>query len=568
MDKKKKAAQLKKRIAEEHIKALEKFESSFTESVTNEVSDALECLERYKDDYFGAITQLMELDDSSHLLRNCPAFLTNDTQQRRDIVKSKGLCWNCLSGSHQVKGSSQPKITMAAQSEDEMVFLETAIVYILDDYGRQHEARALLDSGSMSNFVSEALARKLMTTRTKVNVSVSGIGKAIQHVRGSITATVRSKTQHFATQLELLVLETPSSDIPTSPIDVSSWDMTNVTLADPTYHIPGRIDVVIGGDAFWELHTGHKRSLGPGRPWLVETHFGWAVAGNTSQSSHTSRICHIVTTEQTLEAIMTRFWENETIPDDPVYSVEEDSCEKHYVSTTTRNASGRYVVCLPINPIPSIVLGSSREIAKRRFLAVERRLEANPQMKGPYSAFMKEYEKLGHMKKMPNPVDDDCPHYYLPHHAVFKEKSTSTKVRVVFDASCKTSTGVSLNDKLLVGPVIQQDLFTIMLRFRSHAIAITADVEKMYRQILHDSRDRNFLRILYRENPNDPIDTYELQTVTYGTASAPFLATRTLRQIAQDHQDEYPRAANSKIYQMPSRFKGKSPQCYVRRDSC
>ncbi|XP_052901342.1 uncharacterized protein LOC128307502 [Anopheles moucheti] len=434
---------------------------------------------------------------------------------------------------------------MAAQSEDEMVFLETAIVYILDDYGRQHEARALLDSGSMSNFVSEALARKLMTTRTKVNVSVSGIGKAIQHVRGSITATVRSKSQHFATQLELLVLETPSSDIPTSPIDVSSWDMTNVTLADPTYHIPGRIDVVIGGDAFWELHTGHKRSLGPGRPWLVETHFGWAVAGNTSQSSHTSRICHMATNEQPLEAIMTRFWENETIPDDPVYSVEEDSCEKHYVSTTTRNASGRYVVCLPINPIPSIVLGSSREIAKRRFLAVERRLEANPQMKGPNSAFMKEYEKLGHMKKMPNPVDDDCPHYYLPHHAVLKEKSTSTKVRVVFDASCKTSTGVSLNDKLLVGPVIQQDLFTIMLRFRSHAIAITADVEKMYRQILHESRDRNFLRILYRENPNDPIDTYELQTVTYGTASAPFLATRTLRQIAQDHQDEYPRAANS-----------------------
>ncbi|XP_049293464.1 uncharacterized protein LOC125769073 [Anopheles funestus] len=409
-----------------------------------------------------------------------------------------------------------------------MVFLETAIVSIVDDYGKQHEARALLDSGSMANFVSEALDRKLLNTRTKVNVSVSGIGKAIQQVKGSITATVRSKIHHFDTQLEFLILDLPSADIPTTPIDVSSWEMRNVTLADPTYHIPGKIDIVIGGDAFWELHTGNKRSLGTGRPWLVETQFGWTVAGNSSQQTNTPRICHAAMNEKQLESIMTRFWENETILDDPVLSNEEDSCEKHYISTTTRNASGRYVVKLPFNPIPGIVLGASRESAKRRFLALERRLESNPLMKSAYSSFMEEYQRLGHMRKLSNPVDDTCPHYYLPHHAVLKEKSTSTKVRVVFDASCKTSSGISLNDTLLVGPIIQQDLFTIMLRFRSHAIAITADVEKMYRQILHDPLDKNFLRILYRDNPREAIDTFELQTVTYGTASALFLATRTL----------------------------------------
>ncbi|XP_049300569.1 uncharacterized protein LOC125774382 [Anopheles funestus] len=504
-----------------------------------------------------------------HLLRNCPEFINKEIQQRRDIVKTKGLCWNCLSSSHQVKScrsdyscrscrerhhsllhhashssvTVQPKVTLAAQSDDEMVFLETAMVYIVDDYGVKHEARALLDSGSMLNFISESLAQKLLTPRTKVNVCVTGIGSARQQVKGSITASVRSKDLHFTTPMEFFILDTPTyHSLPTKPVDVSSWDMPNVTLADPTYHVPGKVDLIIGSDPFWEVHTGRKRSLGAGKPWLVETRFGWAVSGNTVQSSPAPRVCHVATSECPLEAIMTRFWESETISDEPALSVEEDICENHFIANTTRDGSGRYVVSLPHKSNPNIILGASRQIADRRLLAVERRLKANPEMREAYSSFMREYENLGHMRRLEEPIDESCPHYYLPHHAVVKESSTSTKVRVVFDASCKTTSGYSLNDSLLVGPVVQQDLYTIMLRFRSHAIALTADVEKMYRQIRHHPPDKNFLRIRYRKDPSEPIATFELQTVTYGTASAPFLATRTLKQIAYDHQEQYPRA--------------------------
>lgn len=74
--------------------------------------------------------------------------------------------------------------------------------------------------------------------------------------------------------------------------------------------------------------------------------------------------------------------------------------------------------------------------------------------------------------------------FYLPHHAVLKESSTTTKVRVVFDGSAKTSTGYSLNDLLLVGPVVQQEILAIAIRFRKHRIAIVANAEKMYRQVL------------------------------------------------------------------------------------
>ncbi|XP_055632363.1 uncharacterized protein LOC129772869 [Toxorhynchites rutilus septentrionalis] len=147
------------------------------------------------------------------------------------------------------------------------------------------------------------------------------------------------------------------------------------------------------------------------------------------------------------------------------------------------------------------------------------------------------------MKKLVDPVDETKPHCYLPHHPVFKTSSFTTKVRVVFDASCKTSSGFSVNDLQLVGPVVQEDLLSIHIRFRIHRIAFVADVEKMYRQILLHQPFRRYQLILWRSSPDQPIATYELQTVTYGFASSPFLATRTLQQIAQDASKTYPAAA-------------------------
>ncbi|XP_043485408.1 uncharacterized protein LOC122513207 [Polistes fuscatus] len=95
----------------------------------------------------------------------------------------------------------------------------------------------------------------------------------------------------------------------------------------------------------------------------------------------------------------------------------------------------------------------------------------------------------------------------------------------------------------MVGPTIQEDLFALLVRFRSHAIAITADIAKMYRQIIIDPRDRKYQTILWRRQESDPVKTYRLNTVTYGTASASFLATRTLHQLASDEFNRFPRAA-------------------------
>jgi len=89
---------------------------------------------------------------------------------------------------------------------------------------------------------------------------------------------------------------------------------------------------------------------------------------------------------------------------------------------------------------------------------------------------MKEYEELGHIEPV-NSQELRPPCYVLPHHAVFKETSATTKTRVVFDGSSKTSNGLSLNDILQVGPTVQQDLYSIVLLFRTNQVCFTADIE-------------------------------------------------------------------------------------------
>jgi len=116
-------------------------------------------------------------------------------------------------------------------------------------------------------------------------------------------------------------------------------------------------------------------------------------------------------------------------------------------------------------------------------------------------------------------------------------------LRVVFDASCKTAEGISLNDAVMVGPVLQQDLLSILLRFRSFKYVITADIAKMYRQILLEDNQTALQRIVWRDNPNEEIRTYELLTLTYGTAPASFLATKVIQQLADLEENQFPKGA-------------------------
>ncbi|XP_071868023.1 uncharacterized protein [Bombus fervidus] len=180
-------------------------------------------------------------------------------------------------------------------------------------------------------------------------------------------------------------------------------------------------------------------------------------------------------------------------------------------------------------------------MAMKRLASLHRQFQRNRQFETAYRAVIQEYLELGHMTKITSHYQsgEEC---YLPHHGVIKESSQTTKLRVVFDGSAPTTTGVSLNDILHTGPKLQEDLFYILLRFRSHQYVLTGDIEKMYRQFIVRPDDRKFQQILWR-NTKGEVDTYQLNTVTFGLSMAPYLAIRCLKQLADDEGHRYPRAA-------------------------
>nr|XP_049466703.1 uncharacterized protein LOC120961367 [Anopheles coluzzii] len=334
------------------------------------------------------------------------------------------------------------------------------------------------------------------------------------------------------------------ADLPAHDVSTRGWNIpSEFVLADPQFDKSAPIDLILGARHYASFFTNVKsHELAPSLPTMLNSVFGWVMIGPTSPQNPasptdctaTSTIVCMASLEESLE----RFWKLEELSVNDSYSPDERRCETLYKETTQRDESGRYIVRLPKQTDFTEKLGLSKTTALRRFELLERRLERNPQLKEDYHAFMKEYLELGHMSLM-NKDSGDEQAYYLPHHPVFKASSTTTKVRVVFDGSAKTSTGYSLNDILCVGPIVQDELLDIVLRFRTYQIALVGDIAKMYRQILLHSDDRRLVRICFRFSPQAPIQVYELNTVTYGLAPSSFLATRTLIQLADDEGTEY-----------------------------
>ncbi|XP_055527479.1 uncharacterized protein LOC129720089 [Wyeomyia smithii] len=205
-----------------------------------------------------------------------------------------------------------------------------------------------------------------------------------------------------------------------------------------------------------------------------------------------------------LEELLSRFWSCEEIGYPTNYSPEELRCEEQFVQTVERGSDGRYSVSLPKKEGALARIGESSDIAFRRLLGLERRLLKDVELRQQYDQFMEEYLYLGHMRKVETRSLEQVTHFYLPHHPVVKQESTTSKV--------------------------------IILGSRTKQFMLVSDVEKMFRQIEINASDRPLQSILWRTDNSKNVETYELTTVTYGTRPAPFLETRTRNQLAMDER--------------------------------
>ena len=516
-----------------------------------------------------------------HFISYCEKFKGLSPKDRFEAVKKASLCLNCLRNNHRHSECSSPRCrkcsrkhntllhferqspietsnlertdqapsaskstTCALASISSEALLATAIVDLFNPQGKSKTCRVFLDSGSQANFITEDTDSFLKLHKKEVNVAVTGVEHTSAEIKHSVSAIMKSRFSKYQKNLDFFVLSRITAKMPSLSLNLIDFKIPkNITLADPNFHKPSDIDILIGVRLFYKLLcVGQIELKNYPEAVLQKTQLGWIVAGEITNPSPTNEVqCYLAINSTPLDSSLTKFWEIEEIPNSKILSPEEQACEAHFVNNVQRNANGRYIVKLPFNENKG-KLGDSLLIASRRFKYLENRFVKNPELKQEYSQFLKEYQVLNHMSLVEN-VNSDEPGFYLPHHAVIKSDSLTTKTRVVFDGSVKTSSGISLNDSLMVGPTIQDDLFSLLTRFRTHKYALTADIEKMYRQVLVHPSDCIYQKILFRENEYEPIKTYSLNTVTYGTSCASFLAIRALQQLAIDEGAQHPIAA-------------------------
>ncbi|XP_033239077.1 uncharacterized protein [Drosophila pseudoobscura] len=435
------------------------------------------------------------------------------------------------------------------------VLLATALVTIHNPHiGQSAVVRALVDSGSEGTLITEHTVQALNLKRHPISAEIAGVGTTSKN-RCTYTTelSLSSCTSQFCTTIDTaFILKTLTSQLPSKSIKLQQCPHLNgIELTDPGFYKPQRIDLLLGADVIPQILLSDIRRGKENQPIAQHTQLGWIVFGRaTSTRSHAVTIrCH----HNRLENLVQKFFEMEHLGSAKQLTPEERWCEEHFKRTHIRQRNGKYLVRLPLKRLfdPSQVLGKSRQIAMNRFQMLQRRFQRQPELQAKYSEVMNEYFQLGQVTKVTtkeqqhciiskeNGIESTC--CTLPHHAVFKEESVTTKVRVVYDASCKTSNGKSLNDVLCTRPALQNDLAGVVLNWRFHRFVFAADIQKMYRCIDMNAEDSQCQRIFWHDEHNQ-VAEYYLNTVTFGTASAPYTAIRVIRQLAQDERDRYPLA--------------------------
>ena len=213
--------------------------------------------------------------------------------------------------------------------------------------------------------------------------------------------------------------------------------------------------------------------------------------------------------------------------------------------------TGRYVVPMIWHP-HAPKLGPSRKSAERFFYRQEWKLLGQKAKQKAVNEFMDDYESKRHMIRIEG-ADEDIDNgsvYYIPHLSIIREDSITTKLRQVFHASYPSLSGESLNSILIKGPDIGGNIFTSLMRLRQWPIVFCGDVSQMFRQVQIPEEDSNILRILFRPTRWEPLRTYRLTTVTYGTACAMFQSVMAMRQCATDNapSQEIERIIHERFY--------------------
>lgn len=410
---------------------------------------------------------------------------------------------------------------------------------------------AFLDIGSSVSFCSAKLMNKLGLKGEKRSINIQSMNsntrvdtELIDGLRvGDLDGQNEIKLPTCYTAAEIPVTQ---KHIPSS-IDIASWSHLGDVVVPK---IDADIDLLLGGnvpDAFApiEIRTGPSNT-----PHAIRTRLGWSVwnlmRSNRSAVAHVNRIevaydlDVIQQHDEQLQEFVKRMI-NMDFPerscDDRKENSQQDNRFLEEVGKSIRFEDNHYHINLPLKDRSSVI-PDNKEMALSRLERLRRKLKGDSKFCEDYRAFMAKLFQKNYAEIVPDDQLHNNNSWYIPHHAVYHP--TKQKIRVVFDCAAKYG-GTSLNQALLQGPDLTNNLVGVLIRFRQDRIAIVSDIESMFYRVRVAKEDCDMLRFYWWADGNfdgQPV-VCRMLVHLFGAASSPSCCNYALRQTVLDNADTY-----------------------------
>lgn len=434
------------------------------------------------------------------------------------------------------------------------VLLQTAraSVYNPAQPHRSIRVRVLLESGSQRSYISERAKGQLALQPTEEeHLCIAAFGSTREGPKVCPTVTIGMVGKGYPhMQLSLYVVPMICEPLASQPIAAcakGNQHLASLELADYSESDQSlEVDILVGSDYYWDLVTGGV-SRGSSGPTAIHTKLGWVLSGPTCSKEPGRCSVNLVTTHvlrvdaqhndsKSLDEALRSFWDLESLG---IHEPEKTMYDEF--ANTIAFQDGRYMVSLPWKEFHGS-LPDNYQLSHSRLQGLLRRLKPTPSILQEYDDIIRDQLDKGIVE----PVTEINPTlsrlHYLPHHAVIRTDKATTKLRIVYDASAKSS-GPSLNDCLHTGPKFNQLILDILVRFRSFKVALTGDIEKAFLMISVAEHDRDVLRFLWVDDlAKDPPDIRILRftRVVFGVSSSPFLLNATIRYHLEQYLDSHP----------------------------
>ena len=507
-----------------------------------------------------------------HDVTVCPVFLKKTVDDRAYLIADAGCCFFCLQTGHGVRRcktarpcgidnckmrhhqvlhgskkvgnrtSGQRVVAAASLKEDVTTLLQVVPVTILGSNGKSRQVCALLDPGSQTSLVVEDVLEQLDLHGERQALrlqSVEGTGPLHSSAKLQLELEASNGDGSKIVVPEVFSVKNINVTVPELPKKKPDWKhLQGLNLSDCSGK---RVELLIGANVIEAVLQLEVRTGEAGQPVAIRTIFGWTLVGSVKSfvPERTRQVMLIskFTREDDMSTMLQEWWTTESFGSrfegEDAKSPEDIRAVK-IMEETTRRLDSCYETGL-LWKTDDVRLPESKKMAVNRLQSLEKSLLRHPLKAEAYKRVIEGYVEHGYARKLtPDEEAEENPKkWHLPHHGVTNPRKPE-KLRVVFDAAAECG-NTSLNDALLTGPDLLKSLPGILLRFREHPVALTADIECMYHQVRIIRQDQPALRFLWRDlDVTKEPEAYSMQVAIFGARSSPASASFVLQKTARD----------------------------------